>query len=165
MSFGDSFGKPDCNAGTLSVKRLKNPPAALRKHNGRNKDLRRHIIEHAGVAVEEIVAAACGSLEIFLREQDLALLATAMALRQTKLGDSPEVTRYIVDLVLFEPVVLGIGCVKGQHRSVAVVEHCVREDLIQVESMVPYKVVSYHRELENPRKEKHHHRDESRRRR
>ena len=152
-SYGESFGKPttECKAGCVSVKRLANPPKALRKLNGLNKDLRRWVVENGATAVHEIVKDVEMHLNNFLKNHDTAILEATMALRRRL---SADLTCFIVNLAFASEICIGIGCVKGQHRSVSIVEHIVRNQLLQLHSLRSYKVRAYHRELQQQQNRK-----------
>jgi hypothetical protein len=150
VSYGEAFGPaPQVCCFSLSVKKsIENPPKRLRVHNGTNADLRRHVIEHASPAVlENIVARFRSALESNFSENDGFLIFVAFCLRQHL---PPSVYIHVLDFICVETLVLGVGCVKGQHRSVSVVEYLSREKkLAGIPSLVPYRVVVRHRELED----------------
>lgn len=149
MSFGETFGKPVHAMMVLSVKNLvENPPKALRKHNGTNKDLRRHVIEScAPEALERIFLQLRQGLTESLRLQDSRLLAAACCLRHL-----PKHLRLrVLDLALArDSIVLAVGCVKGQHRSVSIVEHFAPM-LGGLPSLIPYFVDCVHRDVSEGR--------------
>ena len=159
MSYGGDFGPPPKTAlGFVSVKSLPNPPAALRRHNGTNEDLRRFVVESPGAAakIEQVVATFRALLEAaFARrvERERAVLCLFWCLRQT-LRD--RACCLAVCDALFasekeeeEELLLCVGCVAGQHRSVSVAEHLVRTGaLANVSRLWPFSVEARHRELQ-----------------
>jgi hypothetical protein len=161
MSYGGDFGTPPKHAlGFVSVKNLTNPPAALRRHNGTNEDLRRFVVESPGAAakIEQVTATFRALLSVAFErraERERAVLGVYWCLRQTLCDRA---CCLLVCDQLFEEeeeeeeLLLCVGCVAGQHRSVSVAEHLVRTGALRgVSSVCPHTVQTRHRELEDRR--------------
>lgn len=165
MSYGGDFGHPPKDALCfVSVKNLPNPGRELRKLDGRNKDLRRFVVESEG-AKEKIDAvtvvfqqAISARLTTTRGELERAVLCSYWCLRQVLKDElAKRVCDWLViDCCPVEQFLLCVGCVAGQHRSVSVVEHlCETKALLKCErNCWPLAVVTYHRELEAETKKK-----------
>ncbi len=161
MSYGGDFGAPPKHAiGFASVKNLPNPPASLRKHNGLNSDLRRFVVEShgAGEKIESIASSFRDLVGDRIRrdrwELEERVLYSFWFLRKL-IG--AECARLVCDLLVcnveFEDLLLCIGCVAGQHRSVSVVEHLKETKALRLHGLVwQQQFGTFHRELENQTK-------------
>ena len=132
---------------SVSVKGIANPGKALRKHDGRNKDLRRSVIESAPEILQGVVQELRSALEGRLARDDPAIIAALLCM---KLQSLPIAACWKIVRAAFDfDLVVCVYCVKGQHRSVAVVEHVVRENLLTgISSAFPYRAHAFHRELQ-----------------
>jgi RNase adaptor protein for sRNA GlmZ degradation len=163
QSYGEKYGIPTNCVARVSVKnKIHNPPASLRGKGttGVSPELQRWVLENAGSELIRETADLLGyAVQEAWRKHWMApahveAVWAALVLRGFAL---PEwVTLRVCD-VLFDMhrderadpvVVVCIGCVRGEHRSVALVEHIVKERLLSfIRAPFPYRVVAQHREL------------------
>jgi RNase adaptor protein for sRNA GlmZ degradation len=155
MSYGGDFGPPPKSAICfVSVKNLPNPPASLRRHNGCNKDLRRFVVEGSEQRIAEIASlfrdAIREKVTIQRRELEKSVIVSFLCLKKLLLPET--VAAHICGLLLcdleMDDLLLCVGCVAGQHRSVSVVEHLKETKALLLKDCVWHmQVTTFHREL------------------
>lgn len=147
QSYGEKYGVPDDCLVRVSVKnKIRNPPQSLHRHTGLNEDLRRWVVDNADDGVMEEVAnvlsdAVSGVFMSKFNDIGICMKEACWASFVCHHMNIPKRATLLICDYLFKSsccddvvVVVGVGCVAGRHRSVAVVEHIIKQRLLKLTS-------------------------------